>query len=515
MALDDKFVSLALKNLQDVLARSGISPEALFSKYDFDGDGFLSYDEFSKSLTSITGQSAPRAALDAIFSAIDKDGSGGLDLREVIASFGGQTISSSNDLSQSSTLEINGHANDDYNGKFMLQKTQINGHPWFKNTKNPSSPKILYYFNANSGGAPSWSLDDRIQDGSKDLYRGGWTRALADGELPLGTRRWVGIGKITISISDTPSTKKVTINDEEEQITQTNIAVEERKLSADDELYSSKTGKQQLEYLRDNGTTPTNMEGMISELALIKDALVKGVNDNSVTVGEGRIYADSVFENKLTNFPTPLKPIARSAWDSQADSIEATLLASVGIATIGASVIAANSKIDEQQMRQPQTPELAIHEETSSNDIVEINNDHREDYISPEIGKEQENSSSEQISIEEEIVEKSSNYTIDEVIEEFSKARFSAEKQMAEEKYKGENFTLNIKITSVQRTFGMNLKEEYKGGNTILAKYGKIDLEILLPNTPEYSDYSQNNEYTIDSTISSWNGIRNRLVLMA
>jgi hypothetical protein len=36
-----------------------------------------------------------------------------------------------------------------------------------------------------------------------------------------------------------------------------------------------------------------------------------------------------------------------------------------------------------------------------------------------------------------------------------------------------------------------------------------------LPNTPEYSDYSQNNEYTIDSTISSWNGIRNRLVLMA
>ena len=42
--------------------------------HDFDGDGFLSYDEFSKSLTSITGQSAPRAALDAIFSAIDKDG---------------------------------------------------------------------------------------------------------------------------------------------------------------------------------------------------------------------------------------------------------------------------------------------------------------------------------------------------------------------------------------------------------------------------------------------------------
>ena len=79
---------------------------------------------------------------------------------------------------------------------------------WFKNTKNPSSPKILYFYNANSGGAPSWSLDDRLQDGSKDLYRGGWTRAMADGELPLGTRRWVGIGKVTISFPDLPDNKK-------------------------------------------------------------------------------------------------------------------------------------------------------------------------------------------------------------------------------------------------------------------------------------------------------------------
>ena len=99
MALDDKFVSLALKNLQDVLARSGISPEALFTKYDFDGDGFLSYEEFSSSLSSITGQRAPRAALEAIFNAIDVDKSGGLDLREIISSFGGQNSPSNIQIS--------------------------------------------------------------------------------------------------------------------------------------------------------------------------------------------------------------------------------------------------------------------------------------------------------------------------------------------------------------------------------------------------------------------------------
>ena len=60
----------------------------------------------------------------------------------------------------------------------------------------------------------------------------------------------------------------------------------------------------------------------------------------------------------------------------------------------------------------------------------------------------------------------------------------------------------------------MNLQEEYKGGNTLLAKYKKFDLEILLPNSPEYNEYSQNNEYNISTTISSWNGIRNRLVLL-
>jgi hypothetical protein len=111
-------------------------------------------------------------------------------------------------------------------------------------------------------------------------------------------------------------------------------------------------------------------------------------------------------------------------------------------------------------------------------------------------------------------MEKLTNFTIDQVVEDFSKARFSQEKKAVEEKYKGEKLTLDIKVNIVQRTFGMNLQEKYKGGNTLLAKYGNFDLEILLPNSPEYADYSQNNEYSITTSISTWNGIRNRLVLI-
>tara|TARA_B100001113_G_scaffold353386_1_gene357498 strand:+ start:369 stop:1949 length:1581 start_codon:yes stop_codon:yes gene_type:complete len=514
MALDDKFVSLALKNLQDVLARSGISPEALFTKYDFDGDGLLSYEEFSNSLSSITGQRAPRTALEAIFNAIDVDNSGGLELREIISSFGGKNSQSNIQISPGSSLEITDHANNEYNGTYFLQDNQINGQPWFKNTKNPSSPKILYFFNANSGGAPSWSLDDRLQDGSKDLYRGGWTRAIADGELPLGTRRWVGIGKVTISFSDIPDKTEKIINSEE-KVGATSVNNNEIKPANDDDWYNSKTGKQQLEYLRDNNTKPSNMEELVSELDMIKDALVKGVNDNSISVKEGRIYADSVFENKLRNIPTPLKPIARSAWDSQADSIETTLLASAGIATVGASVIAANTIVEGTEDQ-----ELQVSENTANEiDIPDITLDNVENYSENSISREEvvktsENISPGKINVTEESMEKLTNFTIDKVVEDFSKARFSQEKKAVEEKYNGEKLTLDIKVKNVQRTFGMNLQERYKGGNTLLAKYENYDLEILLPNSPEYADYSQNNEYNITTSISTWNGIRNRLVLL-
>ena len=68
--LNDQFISIAIKNLQDVLARKGISPEALFSKYDFDNNGSLDYGEFSSALESVTGQKAPAPVLKAIFSAM-------------------------------------------------------------------------------------------------------------------------------------------------------------------------------------------------------------------------------------------------------------------------------------------------------------------------------------------------------------------------------------------------------------------------------------------------------------
>ena len=186
--------AIAVKNLQEVLRKRNISAEALFSKYDLNGDGSLSPEEFKAALESVTGQNAPEAILRAVYGAIDTNSDGKVDLEEMLALL---ETSSSEGLTTGDGVSISGHPNESYNGTYELQHEEINGKPWYKN----AGENRLYFYNADSGGAPSWSLDDRDQDGSNDWYRGGWSRPRSDGSLPTGTRRWVGVGKITISSS--------------------------------------------------------------------------------------------------------------------------------------------------------------------------------------------------------------------------------------------------------------------------------------------------------------------------
>ena len=79
--------AVAIKNLQTILRSRGISAEALFSKYDLDGNGSLNLDEFEAALSSITGQKAPGAIVTAIFSVLDSDGNGSIELEEFLENY--------------------------------------------------------------------------------------------------------------------------------------------------------------------------------------------------------------------------------------------------------------------------------------------------------------------------------------------------------------------------------------------------------------------------------------------
>ena len=96
----------------------------------------------------------------------------------------------SRDMTRGEKILVSKHSLPIYNGIYTIQADEINGRPWFKN----NSGCILYFYNANSGGGPSWSLDDRSQDGTNDWFRGGWIEPPNSGGPPLGTRRWEEAG---------------------------------------------------------------------------------------------------------------------------------------------------------------------------------------------------------------------------------------------------------------------------------------------------------------------------------
>ena len=89
-------------------------------------------------------------------------------------------------MPQGENILVSKHSIPEYNGIYTIQDNEINGKPWFKN----NSGCILYFYDANSGGGPSWSLDDRSQDGTNDWFRGGWIEPPNSGGPPLGTRSW-------------------------------------------------------------------------------------------------------------------------------------------------------------------------------------------------------------------------------------------------------------------------------------------------------------------------------------
>ena len=108
------------------------------------------------------------------------------------------TKPSPKDMLRGDNILVSEHSLSKYNGIYSIQTSEINGKPWYKN----NSGCMLYFYNANSGGGPSWSLDDRSQDGTNDWFRGGWIEPPSSGGPPLGTRTWKDAG--TISMESVP-----------------------------------------------------------------------------------------------------------------------------------------------------------------------------------------------------------------------------------------------------------------------------------------------------------------------
>ena len=580
--------AIAIKNLQALLISKGLSAESLFSKYDIDGNGFLSYEEFSSALSSITGQTAPEAIVRAIIGALDSDGDGSLSLPEIISLVDSDT--SNQQYSAGSEIVIRDHPNPLYNGLYSPQD-EINGKPSFRN----GDGAILYYYNAGSGGAPSWSLDDREQDGSNDWYRGGWTRVPGSGGLPTGTRRWVGVGKITIFPSREPATPISGSSDEAvtEEVTEIEIALAKSRFFPDEAISFTFTtpelppsawigivpsdishGDEALNDMHDtsfrylegrtgggfdlpnpgtgewtlrlhdddengreiayvpfsvsgieNNPSPDPVEevtldgvtGQFSEVL----ALIDPQSTSVEAVEAGRSKADAEISSLISKLPFTLQSTAGRLWDARADAYQAAVIARIppaetlaaGLAAAGIAAAAASAISTESET--PSSPPMA--EESELTPVTETPQSPTE--TSPEESELTPVTETPQ-SPTETSPEVSDKESLSGVVQSFLEARLMSDQRRVVETHRGTPYALSIKISSLEKTFGIGLPDEYRGGSTIIAEVSSVDdpsfscwSEIRLPASADLGDFRVGYESTIDASVEGWNSIRKRIIM--
>ena len=437
--------AIAIKNLQEILRERGYTAESLFSKFDSDNNGNLSKNEFESALRSITGQTAPQAIVNAIFGALDEDSSGYLELDELLSII---ESGPSQSFSNGQSISIESHPDGRFNGPYSQQAGQINGKPHFRNQNG----RVLYAFSSDSGSSSSWNLDDRDQDGSNDWYRGGWTRAPKDGSLPLGARRWVGVGKITLSA--------VGGEDDSGELPETS---------------------------QDQGNSSGDVEigGLMQEIEAASRYFEEQVSDGSMSIDQAIETANSAFDRKIEQLPVFMRSPARKAWEGRITDLEqrlrenspppSTIAAGAGaIGTIGA--IASRTS---ENVTSPPLPPAAPEPEPPA-------------------------------------ASESYSFSIESAVSSFDASRTISERNALKESLLGSSGSIQIKINSVERTFGIGLSDEFRGGSTLIAEFGEIgDVEIRLPSSADASQFKTGYETEISVSISDWNAVRRRIILEA
>ena len=449
--------AIAIKNLQEILRERGYTAEALFSKFDSDHNGVLSKNEFENALRSITGQTAPQAIVNAIFGALDEDSSGFLELEELLSIV---ESGPSHSYSAGQSISIEGHPDARFNGTYSQQEGQINSKPSFRNQNGC----ILYAFLSNSGSSSSWNLDDRDQNGSNDWYRGGWTRAPKDGSVPIGVRRWVGVGKITLSAAG----------------------------GEDGSSESSESPQDQ-----DSPSGDGELGNLMQEIDAASRYFEEQVSGGEMSVDNAIEAANSAFDRKIEDLPVFMRSPARKAWDGRILEMEkrlrenspspSTIAAGVGaVGTVGAIASKTSENLPPPVDSRPEPPAAPEPE--------------------PPAAPEPESPAApERVS-----------FSIESAISSFESSRTISERNAAKESLSGSSGSIHIRVNSIERTFGIGLSDEFRGGSTLIAKSGDIgELEIRLPSNSDASQFKAGYETEISVTISDWNAVRRRIILEA
>ena len=458
--------AIAIKNLQDILRERGYTAETLFSKFDTDGNGVLSKIEFEAALRSITGQVAPQAILNAVFGALDRDSSGSLELAELLSIVDSGVTHS---FSSGQSIVVEDHPQDRFNGTYSQQEGTMNGKPFFKN----QSGCLLYAFSSGSS-ASSWNIDDRDQNGSNDWYRGGWTRAPPDGSLPLGVRRWVGVGKLSLSPTDQGA----------------NVDTDSVANEGSDPIGAEFPENDQ------------QLADLLSEFDSALNYFEGKVTNGELSADQAMEMANTAFERKSSELPPVLRFSAQKVWEKKASALENVLRSNApspssiaaGAAAIGAAgAIATSAAQNVPSPLPPPLPPAAPEPEPPAAPEPE-----------PPAAPEPELPSG--------------NYSdqseIESAMSAFQDAKTISERNSVKDSLSGASSSVQFRVNAVERTFGIGLSDAVRGGNTIIAEVeGVGEVEIRMPSSADVSHLKSGFEGELSCTIADWNAVRRRLIM--
>jgi len=224
-----------------------------------------------------------------------------------------------------------------------------------------------------------------------------------------------------------------------------------------------------------------------------------------------REAADSQAESKISKLPSIFQNPARELWKAKADSFQSIatsrMLSSADVALgISAAAIgsAAISSIESEDTQIGESEEVEAPAETKSmpDPVEQSQTTPSED---PQVSKPE-----------------SENDTIRSIIESFSSARMLSEQNSLKEKFSGTQVNILVKISSVERSFGIGIDDRYRGGSTIIASLlvpsggaSSNSVEIRLPSDSDVSSFTTGYELEIPCMVDGWNSIRNTLILNA
>ena len=179
-------------------------------------------------------------------------------------------------------------------------------------------------------------MDDREQDGSNDWYGGGWTRVPADGNIPVGSRRFVGAGKITILVNEVSSENDTSEDSEDEE---------------------------------------PDMVSMVENWSLELGQMLENPESDEA-IDSIKLSMDEKFESEVSQLPLVTRAPARAIWKIKSDAVvtiaktklsndNAKIVAGLGIAgaAVGAlSTIDMETKKEENAMKSKSETDMSISE---------------------------------------------------------------------------------------------------------------------------------------------------------